>query len=90
MSRYSFDREEVKESYRQLGDLIKDTKVNSVKVQNGTIWVGADGGVAWADLSQLNLQDPLSWQSATSPGSVVDMEFFEGIPFFCNSNLSKI
>ena len=85
VSLYSVDREEVKESYRQLGNLIKDTKVNSVKVQNGTIWVGADGGVAWADLSQLNLQDPLSWQSATSPGSVVDMEFFEGIPFVASS-----
>ena len=85
VSLYSVDREEVKESYRQLGNLLKDTKVNSVKVQNGTIWVGADGGVAWADLDQLNLQDPLSWQSTTSPGLVVDMVFYEGIPFVASS-----
>ena len=85
VSLYSVDREEVKESYRQLGSLIKDTKVNSVIVENGSIWVGAEGGVAWADLSQLNLQDPLSWQSTTSPGSVVDMAFHEGIPFVASS-----
>ena len=85
VSLYSEDRKEVKESYRQLGNLIKDTKVNSVNIMNGTIWVGADGGVAWADLNQLNLQDPLSWKSTTSPGQVVDMVFFEGIPIVASS-----
>ena len=73
VSAFLIDKEEVKETYRQLGHLPKDTEVTKVVVFAGNLWVGTVGGLAWADLSQPNLQDPDSWKNSMLPGHVHDM-----------------
>ena len=68
------DREEVKETYRRLGRMTKDSAVNAVALHDGFLWVGTDEGVARADLSQPNLQDPDSWETMSlSTGKVHDI-----------------
>ena len=69
------DKDEVKENYRQLGKLPKDTEVNALSVFAGKLWAGTSGGLAWAELSSPNLQDPDSWAS-TGIGSVRDFLIF--------------
>ena len=73
VSAFLIDKEEVKETYRQLGLLPKDTEVTKVVVFADNLWVGTVGGLAWADLSQPNLQDPDSWKNSMLPGHVYDM-----------------
>lgn len=65
------DKDEVKENYRQLGKLPKDTEVNALAVFDDRLWAGTSGGLAWAALSSPNLQDPDSWTSS-GIGSVKD------------------
>lgn len=63
VSVFLIDKEEVKETYRTLGSLPKDTEVTALAVFDGKLWVGTPAGIAWADLSLPNLQDPDSWTS---------------------------
>ena len=73
------DREEVKETYRRLGRMTKDSAVNTMTIHNGFLWVGTDEGISRADLSQPNLQDPDSWETLSlSAGKVHDMRAVQG------------
>jgi ligand-binding sensor domain-containing protein len=63
ISVFLVDREEVKETYRQLGNFPKDIAVITLEVFSGRLWAGTANGLAWADLDQPNLQDPDSWTS---------------------------
>ena len=73
ISLFLVDREEVKETYRLLGDLPKDTAALHMVLHDGTLFVGTALGVAWARLDRPNLQDPESWRSRpfASVGGVV-------------------
>ena len=73
ISVFLIDREEVKETYRKLGHLPKDSRVVALALYGGTLFAGTEDGVSWADLNQPNLQDPDSWRTATNPGRVSDM-----------------
>ncbi|MFT5377273.1 MAG: ligand-binding sensor domain-containing protein [Candidatus Latescibacterota bacterium] len=77
ISAFLIDKGEVKETYRQLGNLAKDTEVTSITVFANSIWVGTEAGLAWADLGQPNLQDPESWNSSSIVGQVRDLIVFE-------------
>jgi len=77
ISAFLIDKGEVKETYRQLGNLAKDTEVTTIAVFGSSLWVGTEGGLAWADLGQPNLQDPESWQSSSVVGRVRDLIVFE-------------
>ena len=63
VSLFLVDREEVKETYRLLGRLPKDTAALELALVDGALFVGTSRGVAWARLDQPNLQDPESWRS---------------------------
>ena len=63
ISLFLVDREEVKETYRLLGDLPKDTAALQMVLLDGKLFAGTSQGVAWARLDQPNLQDPESWRS---------------------------
>ncbi len=76
------DREEVKESYRQLGDLTKDIPVTALAFLGDTLIVGTEQGVAFADLRQPNLQDPESWNAFRGVGKVLDVIALGGKLFF--------
>ena len=68
VSLFLTDREEVKETYRLLGDLPKDAAALDMALLDGTLFVGTAQGIAWARLDQPNLQDPESWRSLSTHG----------------------
>ena len=70
VSLFLTDREEVKETYRLLGSLPKDTAALFMAVLDGTIFVGTKVGIAWAPIDHPNLQDPESWRSTARTGEV--------------------
>ncbi|MBT3342866.1 MAG: hypothetical protein HN712_09160 [Gemmatimonadetes bacterium] len=78
LSVFLLGKEEVKESYRRLGNLAKDAAVNAIAIRDEMLFVGTSEGIAWADLSQSNLQDPDSWTSATQLGPIRDLVQAEG------------
>ena len=72
VSVFLIDKEEVKETYRLMGHLPKDSAARALAIDDGTLYVGTPDGVAWADLELPNLQDPDSWFSTSSTGPIVD------------------
>ena len=68
VSLFLTDREEVKETYRLLGNLPKDTAVRTMAVLDDTLFVGTPEGIAWARIDHPNLQDPESWRSLSNTG----------------------
>lgn len=85
VSAFLIDKEEVKETYRQLGRLPKDSKVTALTVFAGHLWVGTIAGLAWADLNQPNLQDPDSWLASAVVGEVRDMAVFQDTLFIVSA-----
>ena len=73
VSAYLIGVERVKESYRQFGAFPRDTEVNAVAVHWGKIWAGTTQGMAWADLTEPNLQDPQAWSTDATIGEVADI-----------------
>lgn len=73
VSVFRIDREEVKETYRKLGNLPKDSPVVSLALSGGILFAGTRDGVSWAELNQPNLQDPDSWRTAVNPGRVAGL-----------------
>jgi ligand-binding sensor domain-containing protein len=73
ISVFLIDREEVKESYRRLGNLAKDTEVTAIEIHDGILFAGTPDGLAWARLDQANLQDPDSWGTKPNTGPVADL-----------------
>ena len=67
------DVERVAENYRQFGSLPRDSAVAAVAVFGGRVWVGTDGGLAWANLAESNLQDPQAWSTAERVGNVTSL-----------------
>ncbi len=63
ISAFATDKEEVKENYRQLGTLPKDSEVHALVVFAGKLWAGTEGGIAAVDLDCPNMQDPDNWIS---------------------------
>ncbi len=76
VSVFLIEKEEVKETYRQLGRMPKDTPVTAIEVFAGKLVVGTTKGVSWADLSLPNLQDPESWKTLYTAGRTGDLMVF--------------
>ena len=66
VSVFLIEKEEVKETYRKLGNVLSDAAVTALALYRRELWVGTGEGLAWADLDQPNLQDPDSWQSRSA------------------------
>ena len=81
VSAFVISKEEVKETYRRLGELPKDTEVTSMEVFAGRLWAGTVSGLVWADLHQPNLQDPSSWEAELIKGTVRDMLVYQDTLF---------
>ena len=86
VSAFVISKEEVKETYRRLGSLAKDTEVTSIEVFAGRLWAGTVNGLVWADLDQPNLQDPSSWELELTRGEVRDMLVHQDTLFVAASN----
>ena len=76
VSVYLIDKEEVKETYRQLGRMPKDTPVTAIEVFAGRLVAGTVKGISWADLSLPNLQDPESWKTLYTADRTGDLMVF--------------
>ena len=66
VSVFLLEKEEAKETYKNLGSIPVEVDVNTSFIQNHFIWVGTDYGVAYADLNQVNLKAPQSWHNLTT------------------------
>ena len=86
ISAFVISKEEVKETYRRLGSLAKDTEVTSIAMFADRLWAGTVNGLVWADLDQPNLQDPNSWESEPIRGEVHDMLVYQDTLFVAASN----
>lgn len=73
VSAFVISKEEVKETYRRLGNLARDTEVTSLEIFADRLWVGTVNGLVSADLDQPNLQDPSSWEAEPIRGEVRDV-----------------
>lgn len=73
VSAFVISKEEVKETYRRLGNLARDTEVTSIEIFADRLWVGTVNGLVSADLDQPNLQDPSSWEAEPIRGEVRDV-----------------
>ena len=52
------------------------THVDAAKAvagQEGKVWTGTRGGVAWAEFAEPDLQDPLIWKTDAGVGAVTDL-----------------
>ena len=78
VSVFLLDKQEVKESYRRLGLISKDAAVHALAVHDDLLFVGTSEGLAWASLSQPNLQDPDGWNSVRNLGNVRDLVVNDG------------
>ena len=76
VSVFLIDKEEVKETYRQLGRMPKDTPVTAIEVFAGRLVAGTVKGISWADLSLPNLQDPESWKTLYTADRAGDLMVF--------------
>ncbi len=81
VSAFVISKEEVKETYRRLGALPKDTEVTSLEMFAGHLWAGTVNGLVSADLAQPNLQDPSSWAAEPIKGEVRDMLVYQDTLF---------
>ena len=86
VSAFVISKEEVKETYRRLGTLAKDTEVISIEIFANRLWAGTVNGLVWADLDQPNLQDPSSWEAEPIKGEVRDMLVYQDTLFVAASN----
>ncbi|MDZ7374758.1 MAG: hypothetical protein ONB23_12445 [candidate division KSB1 bacterium] len=67
VSLYLINRNEVKETYRNLGRRFPvEIAARCLAIVQDTIWVGTDFGIAAADLRSRNLQAPDLWTNITS------------------------
>ena len=82
ISLFLIDKEEVKETYRNLGKIPRDSEVIGLGILDGSLVAGTTSGTAFADLGQPNLQDPDSWQALGGTGGLADLLNFEGTLFF--------
>ncbi len=67
ISLYDLAKDEVRETYRQLGeDMERDEEVFELTVTGDTLWAGTAEGLCQASLSTINLLDPASWTHHTA------------------------
>ncbi|MEE2659156.1 MAG: two-component regulator propeller domain-containing protein [Candidatus Latescibacterota bacterium] len=63
----------VRENYWQMGAFPRNTGVTDLIEHRGRLFVGTDEGIAWADLTAPNLQDPSAWSTTQETGAIVGM-----------------
>ncbi len=68
ISAFMTDREEVRENYRQLGSLPRDTAVHALALFKDRLWAGTDRGIGSVPLDSPNLQDPGNWHAIFANG----------------------
>ena len=66
ISLYLTDRNEIKETYKNLGNFDPQSEVQSIFVDSSEIWVATAQGIAMASLNFPNLQSPQGWTNYTN------------------------
>ncbi|MFC1553720.1 hypothetical protein ACFL7D_03710 [candidate division KSB1 bacterium] len=65
IAHFNVSKEEIKSTYRNLGDFAINTEVLCLYVDGDNIWGGTVKGAVSASLSSPNLQDPQFWENYT-------------------------
>ena len=92
VSLYLIQRDEVKETYKNLGNRLEvETAVRTVFVAGRELWAGTDKGIARASLDSPNLLAPESWTNyTTSDGlpsnQIIDFAFYDNKAIAALSN----
>ena len=66
ISVFLLNKNEAKETYKNLGNIPVEVDVFSSLIDRHIIWVGTDFGLAFADLNQVNLKAPQSWENIST------------------------
>lgn len=74
VSLYRLEKDEVKETYRRLGDLPVEIPVVDIAILGSDLWVATDQGAAMASLNAANLLDPASWTAYTAANGLLDSD----------------
>jgi ligand-binding sensor domain-containing protein len=69
---------EIKENYARFGNPPISISVQDVMIADGFVWIAGDNGVARADVSDPNLNDPTHWQSWTGLPTLNTIAVFAG------------
>ena len=76
ISLFLTDRQEAKETYQNLGTFPVGTSVWAAFLRGDVLWVGTDYGLAYANLHQVNLKAPQSWNNSTSKEGLISNKVF--------------
>ena len=81
ISHYLIDKNEVKASFRNLGNFARNTSVKKIFISNNEIWAGTDKGIAKSTINYPNLQDPQFWQNFTIMYNITNTKVHDLIKF---------
>ena len=91
VSLFLLDKMEVKETYKNLGAFPIEVEANAVAIDFPYIWVGTPDGIARADLRQVNLKAPQSWENFTTdeglPSNEITAIFAHGSTVLAGTHL---
>jgi len=91
ISEFLLSKNEIKSTFRNLGNFEINTEVNTLFIHSDTLWAGTNEGIAYADIKSPNLQDPQFWRNFTKRDGMPDVNInylyiFEG-KLYCASNI---
>jgi len=66
ISQFDIAKEEIKATFRNLGNFSINTAVRKVLAADGRLWAATEKGIATVSLSTPNLQDPQFWTNYTT------------------------
>ena len=71
ISVFLLSKNEAKETYKNLGTIPVEVDVFASLINRHIIWVGTDYGLAFADLNQVNLKAPQSWENISTDQGLI-------------------
>ncbi|MFC1555506.1 hypothetical protein ACFL67_00325 [candidate division KSB1 bacterium] len=90
ISLFLIDKKEVNSTFRALGSFPMNSSVQKLFIHNGILWASTEHGLASADLTAPNLQDPQYWDNYTNAdglsGSVFKSFASKGDKLFVATN----
>jgi len=73
VSEFLLAKNEIRSTFRNLGEFEINTEVNTLFIHDGTLWAGTNKGIAYAPVNSPNLQDPQYWKNYTRHDGMPDI-----------------
>jgi len=94
ISEYLTGKNEIRSTFRNLGEFEINTEVNTIFLYKDTLWAGTNKGIAFTDINSPNLQDPQYWKNFTDKDGLPDLNInnFEvyNSRLYCATNIDII